>query len=107
MHYGDLLDPNSLTKVIRKISPNEIYNFAAQSHVGVSFEMPNYTSQVNSIGTLNLLQAIYDCGLAKKTKFYQASTSELYGEIQEKNNQKKHLFTLKVHTQLQNYFHIG
>ena len=89
LHYGDLLDPNSLTKVIRKISPNEIYNFAAQSHVGVSFEMPNYTSQVNSIGTLNLLQAIYDCGLAKKTKFYQASTSELYGEIQEKKQSEK------------------
>ncbi len=89
LHYGDLLDSNSLTKIIRKVSPDEIYNFAAQSHVGVSFELPNYTSQVNSIGTLNLLQAINDCGLSQKTKFYQASTSELYGEIQEKRQSEK------------------
>ena len=108
LHYGDLLDPNSLTKVIRKISPNEIYNFAAQSHVGVSFEMPNYTSQVNSIGTLNLLQAIYDCGLAKKNKILSSiHFRTLWRNPRKKNNQKKHLFTLKVHTQLQNYFHIG
>ncbi len=89
LHYGDLLDPNSLTKIIKKVQPDEIYNFAAQSHVGVSFIQPNYTSQVNSIGTLNLLQSIYDCGLEKKTKFYQASTSELYGEIQEKRQSEK------------------
>ena len=84
LHYGDLLDSNSLTKIINKIKPNEIYNFAAQSHVGVSFDLPNYTAQVNSIGTLNLLQAIHDCGLTNLTKFYQASTSELFGEIQER-----------------------
>ena len=92
LHYADLLDPNSLTKIIRKIKPDEIYNFAAQSHVGVSFEMPNYTSHVNSIGTLNLLQAINDCGLSKQTKFYQASTSELFGEIQEKKQSEKTQF---------------
>ena len=93
--------------MIRKISPNEIYNFAAQSHVGVSFEMPNYTSQVNSIGTLNLLQAIYDCGLAKKQNFIKHPLRNFMEKSKKKNNQKKHLFTLKVHTQLQNYFHIG
>ena len=92
LHYGDLLDANSLTKIINKIRPDEIYNFAAQSHVGVSFELPNYTSQVNSIGVLNLLQSIMDCGLQKKTKFYQASTSELYGEIQETRQSEKTKF---------------
>ena len=92
LHYGDLLDSNSLTNLISKIQPDEIYNFAAQSHVGVSFQLPNYTSQVNSIGALNLLHAIYDCGLAKKTKFYQASTSELYGEIQETKQSEKTKF---------------
>ncbi len=92
LHYGDLLDANSLTNIISKVKPDEIYNFAAQSHVGVSFELPNYTSQVNSIGTLNLLQAIIDSDLADKTKFYQASTSELYGEIQEKKQSEKTQF---------------
>ncbi|MBD1134951.1 GDP-mannose 4,6-dehydratase [Pelagibacterales bacterium SAG-MED47] len=92
LHYGDLLDSNTLTKIIKEVKPDEIYNFAAQSHVGVSFDLPNYTSQVNSIGTLNLLQAIKDCGLEKKTKFYQASTSELFGEIQEKKQSEKTKF---------------
>tara|TARA_X000000368_G_scaffold383993_1_gene342269 strand:+ start:1393 stop:2475 length:1083 start_codon:yes stop_codon:yes gene_type:complete len=92
LHYGDLLDANSLTNIINKVKPDEIYNFAAQSHVGVSFELPNYTSQVNSIGTLNLLQAIIDNDLVNKTKFYQASTSELYGEIQEKKQSEKTQF---------------
>ena len=92
LHYGDLLDSNSLTKIINKIKPNEIYNFAAQSHVGVSFDLPNYTAQVNSIGTLNLLQAIHDCGLTNSTKFYQASTSELFGEIQETKQSEKTKF---------------
>ena len=92
LHYGDLLDPNSLTNVIKKIRPDEVYNLAAQSHVGVSFKLPNYTSQVNSIGTLNLLQAIFDCGLVSKTKFYQASTSELYGEIQERKQSENTKF---------------
>ena len=66
LHYGDLLDPNSLTNIIKNVKPDEIYNFAAQSHVGVSFKLPNYTSQVNSIGTLNLLQAILDLVLLLK-----------------------------------------
>ena len=92
LHYGDLLDANSLTKLIDKIKPNEIYNLAAQSHVGVSFQIPNYTTQVNSIGVLNILQAICDCNLSKKTKFYQASTSELFGEIQEIKQSEKTRF---------------
>jgi len=92
LHYGDLLDTNSLTNLINKIKPDEIYNLAAQSHVGVSFQLPNYTSQVNSIGALNLLHAIYDCNLVKKTKFYQASTSELYGEIQDVRQSEKTKF---------------
>ena len=92
LHYGDLLDANSLIKIIKSVQPNEIYNLAAQSHVGVSFQLPNYTTQVNSIGTLNLLQAIKDCGLSSKTKFYQASTSELFGEIQEKKQSEKTKF---------------
>ena len=92
LHYGDLIDANAMLNLVRKIKPDEIYNLAAQSHVGVSFEIPNYTTLVNSIGTLNLLQAIKDCGLEKKTKFYQASTSELFGEIQEKKQSENTKF---------------
>ena len=92
LHYGDMVDVESLNNILRKIKPDEIYNFAAQSHVGVSFELPNYTTQVNSIGTLNLLQSINNLGLASKTKFYQASTSELYGEIQDKIQSEKTQF---------------
>ena len=92
IHYGDMVDVESLNNILRKIKPDEIYNLAAQSHVGVSFELPNYTAQVNSIGTLNLLQSIYKLGLVSKTKFYQASTSELYGEIQEKRQSEKTQF---------------
>ena len=92
LHYGDIVDSNVILSLINKIKPDEIYNFAAQSHVGVSFELPNYTTQVNSIGTLNLLQAIKECGLEKKTKFYQASTSELFGEIQDKKQSEKTKF---------------
>ena len=88
LHYGDLLDSNSLIKIIKSVKPNEIYNLAAQSHVGVSFQLPNYTTQVNSIGTLNLLQAIKDCGLSDKTKFYQASTSELLEKYKKKQSEK-------------------
>ena len=97
----------NLLKIIKKIQPNEIYNLAAQSHVGVSFQLPNYTTQVNAMGTLNILEAIKTLNLEKKTKFYQASTSELFGKVQEKNNQKKQVFILKVLMQLRNYSHIG
>jgi len=83
LHYGDLTDASNITSLVQKISPDEIYNLGAQSHVAVSFEMPEYTAQVDGLGTLRLLEAIRQCGLEKKTKFYQASTSELYGMVQE------------------------
>lgn len=92
LHYGDLIDSESVLKIIKKIQPDEIYNLAAQSHVGVSFQLPNYTTQVNALGTLNILEAIKTLNLEKKTKFYQASTSELFGKIQEKRQSEKTKF---------------
>ena len=92
LHYGDLIDAGSIFEIIKKIKPNEIYNLAAQSHVGVSFKLPNYTTQVNALGTLNILDTIKKLNLEKKTKFYQASTSELFGEIQEKRQSEKTKF---------------
>ncbi|TMV81616.1 GDP-mannose 4,6-dehydratase [Thioclava sp. BHET1] len=83
LHYGDLSDTSNLTRLIRDIEPDEIYNLGAQSHVAVSFEAPEYTADVDGIGTLRLLEAIRFLGLEKKTRFYQASTSELYGLVQE------------------------
>ena len=83
LHYGDLTDSTNLIRVIQKIQPDEIYNLAAQSHVGVSFESPEYTANCDALGVLRILEAIRILGLAKKTKLYQASTSELYGLIQE------------------------
>ena len=83
MHYGDLTDSSNLIRLIQDIRPDEIYNLAAQSHVAVSFESPEYTADVDAIGTLRILEAIRILGLEKHTKFYQASTSELYGLVQE------------------------
>lgn len=83
LHYGDLSDSSNLTRLIRDIEPDEVYNLGAQSHVAVSFESPEYTADVDAIGTLRLLEAIRFLGLERKTKFYQASTSELYGLVQE------------------------
>lgn len=83
LHYGDLTDTSNLTRLISQIEPDEIYNLGAQSHVAVSFEAPEYTADVDAIGTLRLLEAIRFLGLEKKTRFYQASTSELYGLVQE------------------------
>ena len=83
LHYGDLSDTSSLTRLIRDIEPGEVYNLGAQSHVKVSFEAPEYTADVDGIGTLRLLEAIRFLGLEKKTRFYQASTSELFGLAQE------------------------
>ena len=83
LHYGDLTDASNLTRIISQVQPDEVYNLGAQSHVAVSFESPEYTADVDAIGTLRLLEAIRFLGLEKKTKFYQASTSELYGEVQE------------------------
>jgi GDPmannose 4,6-dehydratase len=83
LHHGDLTDSSNLTRIIQETQPDEIYNLAAQSHVAVSFESPEYTSDVDGIGTLRMLEAIRILGMEKKTKFYQASTSELYGLVQE------------------------
>lgn len=83
LHYGDLSDTSSLTRLLGDIKPDEVYNLGAQSHVAVSFETPEYTADVDAIGTLRLLEAIRFLGLEKKTRFYQASTSELYGLVQE------------------------
>ncbi len=83
LHYGDLTDSTSLVRIVQQVRPDEIYNRAAQSHVAVSFEEPEYTANADGIGALRLLEAIRICGLEKKTKFYQASTSELYGLVQE------------------------
>ena len=83
LHYGDLSDTSNLTRLLSEIEPDEVYNLGAQSHVAVSFEAPEYTADVDAIGTLRLLEAIRFLGLEQKTKFYQASTSELYGFVQE------------------------
>ena len=83
LHYGDLTDTSNLTRILQEVQPDEVYNLGAQSHVAVSFEAPEYTADVDGIGTLRLLEAIRFLGLEKKTRFYQASTSELYGLVQE------------------------
>jgi GDPmannose 4,6-dehydratase len=83
LHYGDLSDSSNLTRIIQEVQPDEVYNLGAQSHVAVSFESPEYTADVDAIGTLRLLEAIRLLGLQKKTRFYQASTSELFGLVQE------------------------
>ncbi|MEM6910413.1 MAG: GDP-mannose 4,6-dehydratase [Verrucomicrobiota bacterium] len=83
LHYGDLTDSSNLNRLLEKIAPDEIYNLGAQSHVQVSFEVPEYTAEVDGVGTLRFLDAIKEVGLKDKTRFYQASTSELYGKVQE------------------------
>jgi len=83
LHYGDMVDTSNLCSVLEKVQPDEIYNLAAQSHVKVSFEMPEYTGQCDALGTLRLLEALRTCRLDKRCRLYQASTSELYGKVQE------------------------
>lgn len=83
LHYGDLSDSSNLTRILQEVQPDEVYNLGAQSHVAVSFEAPEYTADVDGMGTLRILEAIRLLGLEKKTRFYQASTSELYGLVQE------------------------
>lgn len=83
LHYGDMTDSSSLIRIIQMVQPDEIYNLAAQSHVKVSFDVPEYTAESDAVGTLRMLEAIRILGLEKKTKIYQASTSELYGKVQE------------------------
>lgn len=83
LHYGDLTDSTNLVKVISRIKPDEIYNLGAQSHVKISFDLAEYTAEVDAIGTLRILDAIRTCNLEKKVRFYQASTSEMFGRVQE------------------------
>jgi GDPmannose 4,6-dehydratase len=83
LHYGDMTDSSSLQRTIQKVQPDEIYNLAAQSHVAVSFEEPEYTAESDAVGTLRILECIRNLGMEKKTRFYQASTSELFGKVQE------------------------
>lgn len=83
LHYGDMTDSSSLIRIIQQVQPDEIYNLAAQSHVKVSFDVPEYTAEADAVGTLRMLEAVRILGLEKKTKIYQASTSELYGKVQE------------------------
>ena len=83
LHHGDLTDSSSLIRIMQQVQPDEVYNLAAQSHVAVSFEEPEYTANSDALGTLRLLEAIRILGLEQKTRFYQASTSELFGKVQE------------------------
>ena len=82
LHYGDLTDSMNLTRIIKQVEPDEIYNLGAMSHVWVSFEIPEYSADVDALGTLRILEAVRLLGLGNKTKIYQASTSELYGKVQ-------------------------
>src|SRR6201999_1451002 len=83
LHYGDLTDSSNLIRIMQDVQPDELYNLAAQSHVAVSFETPEYTANADALGTLRLLEAVRILGLGKKTRFYQASTSEMFGKVQE------------------------
>src|SRR6202142_4685320 len=83
LHYGDLTDASNLIRIIQQVQPDEIYNLAAQSHVGVSFETPEYTANSDALGALRVLEAVRILGLTAKTRFYQASTSEMFGKVQE------------------------
>ena len=83
LHYGDLTDSTNLIRIVQEVQPDEIYNLAAQSHVGVSFETPEYTANADAIGTLRMLESIRMLKLESKTRFYQASTSEMFGKVQE------------------------
>ena len=107
LHYGDLADSLNLVRIIQEIQPDEIYNLGAQSHVAVSFETPEYTADTVGLGALRILDAIRVLGLEKKTRYYQASTSELYGKVHEVPQKKLHHFTQGLLTLLQNYMPIG
>ena len=89
LHYGDLSDAGNINKIIKELEPDEVYNLAAQSHVAVSFETPEYTSDINALGTLRILESIRQLGLTNKCRFYQASSSELYGLVREKPQTEK------------------
>jgi hypothetical protein len=107
LHYGDLTDSSNLTRIIRDIEPDEVYNLGAQSHVAVSFEAPEYTADVDAMGSLRILEAIRFLGLENKTRFYQASTSELYGLVKKFLKLRIRLFILDRRMLLQKCMHIG
>ena len=106
LHYGDITDSTSVSKIIEMIKPNEIYNLAAQSHVAVSFEVPEYTANADALGALRILEAIKFHGLESKTKFYQAGTSEMYGKVQETpQNEKTNFYPLSPYGVAKLYAH--
>ena len=106
LHYGDITDSTSVSKIIEKIRPHEIYNLAAQSHVAVSFEVPEYTANADALGALRILEAIKFHKLEKKTKFYQAGTSEMYGKVQESpQNEKTNFYPLSPYGVAKLYAH--
>ena len=108
LHYGDLTDSTNLVRVIQQVQPDEIYNLGAQSHVKVSFEMPEYTGQTDALGTLRVLEAVRLLGMEDRVRIYQASTSELYGLVQESSTKRDH--TISIHVLLmvlQNCMDIG
>ena len=96
LHYGDLCDTSNIIRLLNEIEPDEVYNLGAQSHVAVSFESPEYTVDVDGVGTLRILEGIRILGLGEKTKFYQASTSELYGLVQQVPQNEKNSFLSKI-----------
>ncbi|MCP9265561.1 GDP-D-mannose dehydratase [Dirofilaria immitis] len=106
LHYGDMTDSSCLTKLVSQIQPTEVYHLAAQSHVKVSFDLPEYTAEVDAVGTLRLLDSIHACGLTNRVRFYQASTSELYGKALEVPQKKRHPFIL-VHLMVCFFFSIS
>ena len=106
LHYGDITDSTSVSKIIESIKPSEIYNLAAQSHVAVSFEVPEYTANADALGALRILEAIKFHGLESKTKFYQAGTSEMYGKVQETpQNEKTNFYPLSPYGVAKLYAH--
>ena len=107
LHYGDITDAISVSSLIKSIKPDEIYNLAAQSHVAVSFEVPEYTANADGIGALRILEAIKFHGLQKKTKFYQAGTSEMFGKVVETPQSEKLHFIQEALTVLQRFMRTG
>ena len=107
LHFGDMTDGSSLARIVSDVRPDEIYNLAAQSHVAVSFEEPEYTANSDALGVLRLLEAIRFAGLSDTTRFYQASTSELYGLVQEVPQKNRRRFIRGVPTLRPNSTHIG
>ena len=107
LHYGDITDSFTIMDVIKKVQPQEIYNLAAQSHVKVSFETPEYTAMVDGLGTLKVLESIRILNMQNNIRVYQASTSELYGLVQEAPNLKRHHFILDLHMELRSFMVFG